>query len=201
MRTLLELVRGPPARPDQVSEDRLANVAFANDLLDTEIAQRNARKDAQENTARGVIVAAGLVLTLLLGLAKDAGLFAPDTSVVARIALAATVVLGALAAACAIATLWPRKYDRLGTKGLGQFNKNDFLDQPTHRVTGTVVASRIGIAEKMDELHEAKAHWLKRSFRFLLGGFVGLIVLGAVLAIDPPESKPTAPAPMIINKP
>ena len=183
--------------PDGASEDRLANVAFANDLLDTEIAQRNARKDAQENTARGVIVASGLVLTLLLGLAKDAGLFSPGTSVVARIALAATVVLGALAAACAIGTLWPRKYDRLGTKGLSRFNKTDFLDQPTHRVTGTVVATRIGIAQKMDELHEAKAKWLKWSFRFLLGGFVGLIVLGGVLAIDPP--KPTDPAPIIIK--
>src|SRR3954454_22931543 len=114
----------PAVEPSGLAEGRQTNVEFANGLLDTEIAQRNARKDAQENTARGVIVAAGLVLTLLLGLAQDAGLFAPDTSVVARIALAATVVLGALAAACAIATLWPRKYDRLGAKGLSQFNKN-----------------------------------------------------------------------------
>ena len=59
------------------------NVAFANDLLETEIAQRNSRKDAQENTARGVILSSGLVLTLLLGLAKDAGLFSPGTSGIA----------------------------------------------------------------------------------------------------------------------
>jgi hypothetical protein len=159
--------------------EREANVTFANDLLDTEIAQRNSRKDAQENTARGIIVSAGLVLTLLLGLAKDAGLFSPDTSIVARIALAATVLTGGGAAACAIGTLWPRPYDRLGSRGLGRFNDPAFLDQPEHEVTGAVVATRIGIAKKMDEIHEEKARWLKWAFRLLLVGFVGLIVQGA----------------------
>lgn len=60
-------------------------MSFANALLETEISQRNARKDAQENTARGVIITAGLVLTLLLGLANDAGLFSAGTSILARI--------------------------------------------------------------------------------------------------------------------
>jgi len=112
VRSLRDLVRRPVAEPTGVGEERQTNVEFANDLLDTEIAQRNARKDAQENTARGVIVSSGLLLTLLLGLAKDAGLFSPDTSVVARIALAATVVLGACAATCAIGACGVRKPGR-----------------------------------------------------------------------------------------
>src|SRR4051794_21943013 len=181
--------------------ERKANVTFANDLLDTEIAQRNSRQDAQENAARGLIVSSGLVLTLLLGLAKDAGLFAPDTSVVARIALAGTLLAGGGTAACAIGTLWPRPYDRLGAKGLGRFNDPAFLDQPAHEVTGAVVATRIGIARKMDELHEAKARWLKWAFRLLLVAFVGLIVQGVVLAVDPPAaSKPSAPVRIVIDK-
>jgi len=196
VRRRLRDLRSPLPPVDGVSE-RETNVAFANDLLDTEISQRNARKDAQENTARGVIVSSGLVLTLLLGLAKDAGLFASDTSVVARIALAATMLAGGGAAACAIGTLWPRKYDRLGSKGLGRFNDTTFLDQAGHEVTGAVVATRIGIAQTMDNLHERKACWLKWSFRLLLMAFVGLIVQGGVLAIDPPSS-PMAAAPVRI---
>lgn len=125
-----------------MSAEREANVGFANDLLDAEIAQRNARKDAQENTARGVILSAGLVLTLLLGLAKDAGLFAPATSVVAQVALGATMVAGGAAAACAVGTLWPRAYDRLGTTGLVRFNDSAFLDQ--RRTRSRVRLSRPG---------------------------------------------------------
>jgi hypothetical protein len=196
---LRELLRPPSPWPVGELAEREANVAFANDLLDTEIAQRNARKDAQENTARGVIVAAGLVLTLLLGLAKDAGLFASSTSVVARVALAATMLAGGGGAACAMGTLWPRKYDRLGSGGLGRFNDPAFLDQATHEVTGTVVATRIGIAETMDTLHERKARWLKWSFRLLLVAFVGLIVQGGVLAIDPPTPAKPAAAARILN--
>lgn len=190
----------PAVEPSGLAEGRQTNVEFANGLLDTEIAQRNARKDAQENTARGVIVTSGLLLTLLLGLAKDAGLFSADTSVIARIALAATVVLGAGAATCAIGALWPRPYDRLGSAGLGRFNETEFLDQPPHEVTGAVVATRIGIAQTLDTQHERKARWLKWSFRLLLGAFVGLIVQGAVLTLDPPgTSSPAAPTRILIE--
>jgi hypothetical protein len=130
---LRDLFRARQKPPHDGLTEREANVAFANDLLDTEIAPRNAHKDAQENTARGVIVASGLLYTLLLGLAKDAGLFASSTSAVARVALAATILAGGGAAACAIGTLWPRKYDRLGSGGLGWFNDATFLDRATHR--------------------------------------------------------------------
>lgn len=188
-----------PAAPE-VSSSRFENVSFANALLETEIAQRNARKDAQENTARGVIVTAGLVLTLLLGLANDAGLFSSRTSLVARIALVATVVLGGSSAACAIGALWPRLYDRIGEEGLVSFNDAAFLDRPTHEVTGTVVASRIAIATTMDTQHEKKARWLKWSFRLLIGAFVGLIIQGTVLALDPPKPTPTTPTRIILNE-
>jgi hypothetical protein len=177
--------------------EREANVVFASDLLDTEIAQRNARKDAQENTARGLIVTSGLVLTLLLALAKDAELFAPETSAVARIALAATMAFGAAAATCAIGTLWPRPYDRIGSHGLDHFNDTAFLDQAEHAVVGRVVASRIEIAKTMDRQHEAKARWLKWSFRLLLCAFVGLVVQGSALSLVLPDgSRPLAsPSP------
>jgi hypothetical protein len=191
--------RQPPVGENGV-RTRETNVAFANALIETEIAQRNARKDAQENTARGVIVTAGLVLTLLLGLANDAGVFSSKASIVARIALVATVLLGAGSAACAIGTLWPRKYDRLGKEGLDAFNQNEFLDQPSHRVTGMVVATRIGIAKTMDQLHEGKAKWLKWSFALLALAFMGLIVQGAALALDPPAPKTTPPVRILIQQ-
>jgi hypothetical protein len=89
---------------------RAENVAAASALLETEIAQRNSRKDAQENMARGVIVTAGLVLTLLLGLANGAGLFSSKTSIVARVALVVTAVPSAASALFAMGALWPRKY-------------------------------------------------------------------------------------------
>jgi hypothetical protein len=197
---LRKLFSTPAPSSAGVLSEREANVAFANDLLDTEIAQRNARKDAQENTARGLIVSSGLVLTLLLGLGKDAGLFSSGTSVVARVALAATMIAGGGAAACAIGTLWPRQYDRLGSMGLGRFNDPAFLDQAEHEVTGAVVATRIGIARKMDELHEDKARWLKWAFRLILVAFVGLIVQGGVLALDPPNAqKDAAPFRILVE--
>lgn len=160
--------------------------------METEIAQRNSRKDSQENTARWIVASTGVVITLLLGLAKDEGVFTSGAPVIGRVALIATVVLGGLAAGCAIACLWPRKYERLGAAGLVNFNDTAFLDLPEHEVMGRVVASRIGIVTKMDELHEAKAKWLKRSFRLLALAFVGLAVQGAVLAIKPPASPSTA---------
>lgn len=174
-----------------VSPQREANVAYANSLMETEIAQRNARKDSQEGTARWIVASTGLLVTLLLGLAKDEGVFSSSAPVVGRIALVATVLLGGLAVFCAIGCLWPRKYERLG-KALAKFNDTEFLDKPEHEVMGQVVASRIAIATKMDALHEAKAKWLKMSFRFLVAAFVGLVVQGAVLAIDPPKNPSAA---------
>ena len=171
-----------------VSPQREANVAYANALMDTEIGQRNARKDSQEATARWIVASTGIVMTLLLGLAKDEGVFSSSASGVARAALVATVALGSLTAVCAIGCLWPRKYDRLGAKGLVNLNDTAFLDKPEHEVMGQVVATRIAIATKMDDLHEDKATWLKWSFRFLACAFVGLVFQGAVLAISPPKS-------------
>jgi hypothetical protein len=178
-----------PSRADlAVSPQREANVAYANALMDTEIGQRNARKDSQEATARWIVASTGIVLTLLLGLAKDEGVFSSSASVLARVALVATVALGTLTAFCAIGCLWPRKYDRLGAKGLINLNDTAFLDKPEHEVMGQVVATRIGIATKMDDRHEEKATWLKWSFRFLALAFAGLVLQGAVLAINPPKS-------------
>ncbi len=171
-----------------VSPQREANVAYANALMDTEIGQRNARKDSQEATARWIVASTGIVMTLLLGLAKGEGVFSSSASGLARGALVATIALGTLTAVCAIGCLWPRQYDRLGAKGLVNLNDTAFLDKPEHEVMGQVVATRIAIATKMDDLHEAKATWLKWSFRFLALAFVGLVVQGAVLAINPPKS-------------
>jgi hypothetical protein len=170
-----------------VSPQREANVAYANALMDTEIGQRNARKDSQEATARWIVASTGIVMTLLLGLAKDEGVFSSSASVLTRVVLVATVALGSLTAVCAIGCLWPRPYDRLGAKGLVNLNDTAFLDKPEHEVMGQVVATRIAIATKMDELHEDKATWLKWSFRFLACAFVGLVLQGAVLAISPPK--------------
>ncbi len=179
------------AKGQAVSPQREANVEYANSLMETEIGQRNARKDSQEGTARWLVASTGVVMTLLLGLAKDEGVFSPSAPVAGRGALVATVALGGLAAICAIGCLWPRKYERLG-KALVKLNDTAFLDKPEHEVMGQVVASRIAIATKMDTLHEAKAKWLKWSFRFLVCAFVGLVVQGAVLATDPPKSPSTA---------
>jgi hypothetical protein len=79
-----------------VSPQREANVAYANALMDTESGQRNTRKDSQEATARWIVASTGIVMTLLLGLAKDEGVFSSSASGVARVALVATVALGIL---------------------------------------------------------------------------------------------------------
>jgi hypothetical protein len=185
--------RNNGAREIELTEaQRARNVGFASSLLEVEIAQRNARKDAQENTARGLIVTAGVVLTLLLGLANDVGLFSSRTSIVARIALVVTVCLGAGVAAASMAVLWPRRYARIGEKALDTFNQEEFLDEPTHQVTGTVVATRISIAKTMDRRHEQKARWLKWAFRLLAGAFIALVFQAVVLVVDPPPPKPSA---------
>jgi hypothetical protein len=195
---LLRTVHGTHDRVDSAEDARLTNVRFADDLLDTEISQRNARKDAQENAARGLIVATGIILTLLLGLARDAGLFIADAPAGARWALFATLLVGGISALCAIGTLWPRKYDRLGAQGLTQFNDSAFLDLPTHEVIGRVIATRIGIAKKMDSLHESKATWLKWSFRFLIVAFVGLVAQGAILVSETPDRRTSEIPPIVI---
>jgi heme A synthase len=180
--------------------NRKANVAFANSLLEAELASRSTRKDNQENTARGLVVTAGLVLTLLLGLAKGAGLFSSDTSVVARIALIITVLLSASTAACAMGVLWPRTYERLGRDALNALNNTDFLDRPAHEVAGSVAATRISIAKTMDRHHERKAKWLKWAFRLLAGALAALVVQVVVLVIDPPRSKPSLPGRILLRE-
>jgi len=187
----------PPESPDP---PRSENVLAVSAVLEFELSQRNSRKDAQENTARGLIVTAGLVLTLLVALANDAGLFSAKTSIVAKIALAATVVLGLGAAGTSMAVLWPRGYDRLGAKALNAMNQDEFLDQPTHQIMGSIVASRIAIAKKMDARHEEKAQWLKWSFRLLAGAFVALALQAAVLLVDPPPARPTATVRILLPR-
>lgn len=181
-----------PAPP--VSADRSANVTFAHELLDDELDRREGRKEAQENQARAIIVAAGALMTLLLTLAKDAGVFSSDGPLVGRLALVATLGAAAGAALCAVGTIWPRRYERMGHRALVRFNDQAFLDQPNHALVGQVLATRIAIAKTMDDRHETKARWMKWALRLLLGALFGLIVAGAALAVDPPPEKSEAPS-------
>jgi hypothetical protein len=163
------------------SADREANVGFVSSLLETEIAQRNERKEAQETTARWIVASAGLFLTLLVGLAKDAGIFGAKTTTLAEASFIAAIALGALSAGAAIGVIWPRDYERLGAAGLDKLNDSAFLDSPQHEVTGAAVATRVAVAKRMDELHRPQANWLQLSLALLVGAFLALIVLGAGL--------------------
>lgn len=170
----------------EASEQRSANVTYASDLLETEISQRNARKDAQESTARWIVLTAGALMTLLLTLSSDAGILDQSASDLVHVFFVGTLAAATGAAIGAIGALWPRLYDRLGKEGLGHFNQKSFLDRATHEVTGQVVATRIGIARTMDENHEAKATWLKAGFVCVAVALVCLTAQGVALALDPP---------------
>jgi hypothetical protein len=171
--------------------ERQANVDFVNSLLETEIAQRNARKEAQETTARWIVASAGVVLTLLLGLANNAGVYNAGTSTFVLVTFVLAVALGAGAAASAVGVIWPREYERLGGAGLEQLNTQAFLDQERHAVTGAVAATRIGIARRMDDLHTPKAFWLQLSLGLLVAAFLALLALGVALVGNAPASKKT----------
>ncbi len=60
--------------------DRDANVGFVNELMATEMNQRNARKEAQESTGRRIVLTVVALTTLLLTLAKEAGILDAETS-------------------------------------------------------------------------------------------------------------------------
>jgi hypothetical protein len=167
---------------------REQNLGLANDLLETEITQRNTRKDAQENSARWIVLTVVALMTLLLTLSGKAGILDQQASWLSRALFLATLGAGALTAACAGGTLWPRKYERLGEGGLDEFNKAQFLDQEPHAVMGRLVATRIQIAKKMDQLHEVKARWLKRALAALAATLALVVAQGVVLAVDPPIS-------------
>jgi hypothetical protein len=168
--------------------DREANVGFASELLATEISQRNAQKAAQESTGRWIVLTVVALMTLLLTLSKEAGILNAGTSWPLRVAFIATLVAAGATVACAGGVLWPRVYERLGGDGLDRFNKSDFLDLPTHEVTGQVVATQIGIVKTMDKLHEQKAKWLKRSFAGLAATLIFVVAQGVILGVDPPPS-------------
>lgn len=165
-------------------KDRETNVGFANSLLETEIAQRNARKDAQENTARWIVLTIVGLMTLLLAFSGEADILNDRATWLSRVLFVATLAAGGVTVGCAGGTLWPRKYERLGEEGLDQFNKAEFLDQEPHAVMGRVVATRIRIAKKMDELHEQKAKWLKRAFAALAATLTFVVAQGVVLGIE-----------------
>jgi hypothetical protein len=169
--------------------DREKNVGFANGLLETEIAQRNARKDAQENTARWIVLTIVGLMTLLLTLSGEANILNDEATWLSRVLFVATLAAGGLTVGCAGGTLWPRKYERLGEGGLDRFNKAEFLDQEPHAVMGRVVATRIQIAKRMDELHELKAKWLKRAFAALAATLAFVVAQGVVLGVDSSNSS------------
>jgi len=169
--------------------DRDANVGFVNDLMATEISQRNARKEAQESTGRWIVLTVVALMTLLLTLSKEAGILNADTGWTLRITFIGTLVAAAVTVACAGGVLWPRMYEKLGGSGLDHLNKADFLDRPTHEVRGQVVATQIRIAKKMDDLHEEKAKWLKRSLRALAVTLTFVVAQGVILGVNPPASS------------
>jgi hypothetical protein len=179
---------------------REKNVGFAEDLLRTEIDQRNARKEGQESSARWIVLTVVALMTLLLTLSKEAGILNNASSWALRGSFIATLLAAIGTVFCAGGVLVPRTYERLGGDGLGAFNKAEFLDRPSHEVKGRVVASFIEIATKMDELHEAKARWLRRSLIMLGISLVFIVAQGIALGVDPPAAHPTAPAKIHIRR-
>jgi predicted cobalt transporter CbtA len=87
-------------------------VQFGDALLDSELARRDDRKRDPESTARALVVATGALMTILLSLAKDAGMYQAGMSWVACgffiLSLAAAVV----AAGCAVWTQLPASVSR-----------------------------------------------------------------------------------------
>ena len=172
------------------AQRREKNVGFAEDLLRTEIDQRNARKDSQESSARWIVLTVVALMTLLLTLSKEAGILDDASSWALRGSFIATLFAAIATVFCAGGVLVPRTYERLGGEGLAAFNQAEFLDLPSHEVKGRVVASFVGIARKMDELHEAKARWLRRALVMLGISLVFIVAQGMALAVDPPAGHP-----------
>lgn len=168
---------------------RETNVGFAESFLGKQIDQRNRRKEAQESSARWIVLTIVALMTLLLTLSKEAGILTPDTPCLLRVFFVMTLLAATATVGCAGGVLWPRKYEHLGEGGLDPFNKTDFLDQEPHTVKGRVVASYIAITKKMDELHEKKAEWLKAAFLALGITLLFVVAQGFALGIDPPAAK------------
>ncbi|MBS1868888.1 MAG: hypothetical protein JSS99_04435 [Actinobacteria bacterium] len=184
---------------EKAERQRLANVEFGGAFLDRELDYRNHRKQEQENTARGLIVASGVLMTVLVALAKDAGIYGSGAAPTARCFLVLALAAAVGAALCGAITQWPRRYDRLGGAALDHFNDSDFLDCPTHEVQGRTLAGRIAVAKKMDDRHEDKARWLQASFALFLVALVGLVGQGTVLALDPPHRGPSTSGRIVIE--
>jgi hypothetical protein len=75
-------------------DDREKNVGFANSLLETEIAQRNARKDAQENTARWIVLTIVGLMTLLLTPSGEGDVLNDQASWLSHALFVATLAAG-----------------------------------------------------------------------------------------------------------
>lgn len=185
---------------DAPSGDRERNVDFANDLLETEIAQRNERKSAQESTARWIVLTIVALMTLLLTLSRESGILDDRSTTLSRILFVANLVAAAATALCAGGTLRPRRYEKLGGEGLDRLNKSDFLDSPPHAVVGQVLATRIAIAKGMDALHELKAEWLTRAFAALAVTLALVVAQGIVLGIEPPSPSDRHGGPAVAAK-
>lgn len=181
------------------TERRLANVEFGNAFLDRELDYRNHRKQEQENTARGLIAASGVLVTVLVALGRDAGIYGSGAVSLARILLVFTLGAAVGSALCGAITQWPRRYDRLGGEALDHFNKEEFLDRPEDEVRGRTLGGRITVAKTMDTRHEQKARWLQAAFLCFLLALAGLVGQGAVLALDPPHRSPSS-ARRIVSK-
>jgi hypothetical protein len=172
------------------SPNREKNVEFANQQLDAQIAYRDGRKDSQENAARGVVVAAGVVLTLLIGGVATAE-NVNTTTCLFRVAFVAAGGLALAAGACGLFCQWPRSYERLGAEAFDRLKDPEFLDKPLHEVGGSTLAAKVEIAKTADRLHEDKAKWLGWSLGLLLAAFIGLAVLAGVVVFQD-DGKPAA---------
>jgi hypothetical protein len=181
------------------SPDRQANVDFGNALLDRELDRRDVRKREQESTARAVVVTSGALMTIMLALAKDAGIYQSGTSWVARGFFLLTLAAAVAAAMCGALTQRPRTFQRLGAAAFDCFNKTTFLDQPAHSVVGTILSTKIAIAKNADLRHEEKANWLVASFASLVIALSGVLGMGLDLSIEHPDAQPSAAVPILAS--
>lgn len=177
-----------------VSAQRENNVRYGDGFLDSQLDFRNQRKDKQEGTAKALVVAAGALMTILVALSEDTGVLVEGAPVTARVFLVLSLVAAVFTVVFGAATLWPRKYDRMGAEALDKFNSNAFLDQDAHQVIGETLGAKITVAKKMDVLNETKGRWLKAAFVAFVVSLAALVGQAITLAADPPpkSSEPKA---------
>ncbi len=156
-----------------------------SELIGEQLAEERERKTSLEQRGLAVITTAGVLVSLLLGLAavvtSAKGFAVPD---LARYLLAVALALFLGAAVTGIVTNWPRKYIEVADSDLERLTQPNLWEGPVLVGSRRAAEVRVMILRKARAINRAKARVLNWAMVLEVAAVAVVAVSVAVILLD-----------------